>query len=320
MNINRFQELAIWLIAALAAVILFPASLSAQEVRLIYGTGFTPHNLKEGDSLEGETWIEADSETIVVLSRKWRLDDGLCEDWVILRGKQYQVETDQPGVCKEQGQGNELAQAMGGKAMVGKIRVFQFSDGKADTITPSKLASLHDDFMTLKEKSESEPPTPAEKALLAEKRHKAEQALLWGKAHGLGQGSYTIQQKSNGRYMDAHEGSHDNAVVTRVKQNNNTQRWILTPIGKNTYSIQQKSNGRYLDAHEGSHDNAVVTRDKQNNNTQRWILTPIGKNTYTVRQKSNGRYMDAHEGSHDNAVVTRDKQKNNTQRWIFKRQ
>ena len=61
-------------------------------------------------------------------------------------------------------------------------------------------------------------------------------------------------------------------MVTRKKQNNDTQRWILTPKGKNTYSIQQKSNGRFVDAHEGRQDNAMVTREKQNNDTQRWII------------------------------------------------
>jgi hypothetical protein len=40
----------------------------------------------------------------------------------------------------------------------------------------------------------------------------------------------TIRQKSNGRYLDAHEGSNDNSVVTRDRQNNNTQRWILKPL------------------------------------------------------------------------------------------
>jgi hypothetical protein len=85
----------------------------------------------------------------------------------------------------------------------------------------------------------------------------------------------TIQQKSNGRYLDAHEGSNDNSVVTRDRQKNTSQAWILTPLSKNTYTIQQKSNGRYLDAHEGSNDNSVVTRDRQNNNTQRWILKPL---------------------------------------------
>jgi len=88
-------------------------------------------------------------------------------------------------------------------------------------------------------------------------------------------GTYTIQQKSNRRYMDAHEGSNDNSVVTRGRQNNDTQRWILTPLGKNTYTIQQKSNRRYMDAHEGSNDNSVVTRGRQNNDTQRWIIRPL---------------------------------------------
>jgi hypothetical protein len=128
----------------------------------------------------------------------------------------------------------------------------------------------------------------------------------------------TIQQKSNGRYLDAHEGSNDNSVVTRGRQKNTSQVWILTPLGNNTYTIQQKSNGRYLDAHEGSNDNSVVTRDRQKNTSQAWILTPSGNNTYAIQQKSNGRYLDAHEGSNDNSVVTRDRQNNNTQRWILK--
>ena len=131
-------------------------------------------------------------------------------------------------------------------------------------------------------------------------------------------GVYTIQQKSNSRYMDAHEGSNDSSVVTRDRQNNDTQRWILTPLGNNVYTIQQKSNSRYMDAHEGSNDNSVVTRDRQNNDTQRWILTPLGNNAYTIQQKSNGRYMDAHEGSNDNSVVTRNRQNNDTQRWIIR--
>jgi hypothetical protein len=131
-------------------------------------------------------------------------------------------------------------------------------------------------------------------------------------------GTYTIQQKSNGRYLDAHEGSNDNSVVTRDRQKNTSQVWILTPLGKNAYTIQQRSNRRYMDAHEGSNDNSVVTRDRQNNTSQAWILTPLGKNAYTIQQKSNRRYMDAHEGSNDNSVVTRDRQNNNTQRWIIK--
>jgi hypothetical protein len=85
-------------------------------------------------------------------------------------------------------------------------------------------------------------------------------------------GTYTIQQKSNGRYLDAHEGSNDNSAVTRNRQFNATQAWIVKPLGGNVYTIQQKSNGRYLDAHTGSNDFSAVTRNNQNNNTQRWII------------------------------------------------
>jgi Astacin (Peptidase family M12A) len=41
-------------------------------------------------------------------------------------------------------------------------------------------------------------------------------------------GVYTIQQKSSGRFMDAHEiAEKDFALVTRTAQNNDTQRWLI---------------------------------------------------------------------------------------------
>ncbi len=44
----------------------------------------------------------------------------------------------------------------------------------------------------------------------------------------LEQGVYTIQQKSNGRFMDAYESSgKDFSLVTRTAQNNDTQRWVI---------------------------------------------------------------------------------------------
>lgn len=135
-------------------------------------------------------------------------------------------------------------------------------------------------------------------------------------------GSYRIRQKSNGRYVDAHESSdRDHKLVTRTRQNNTTQVWVLKRVGKNTYTIQQKSNWRYVDAHVNKQkDHAVVTRLAQNNNTQRWVLTHSGENTYTIQQKSNGRYLDAHEGSNnDYLLVTRPRQGNNTQRWIIQK-
>ncbi len=134
-------------------------------------------------------------------------------------------------------------------------------------------------------------------------------------------GVYTIQQKSNGRYIDAHgDSGHDYDLVTRPVQNNDTQRWIVKPLGNNTYTIQQKSNGRYVDAHgDSGHDYALVTRPALNNDTQRWILKPLGNSIYTIQQKSNGRYVDAHEDSgHDYALATRTAQNNDTQRWLIR--
>ena len=134
-------------------------------------------------------------------------------------------------------------------------------------------------------------------------------------------GLYTIQQKSNNRFVDAHEHSgRDFAVVTRPAQNNRTQQWILIPVG-GVFTIQQQSNGRFVDAHEHSgEDFGLVTRTAQNNDTQKWVLNRFGGpykgGQYTARQKSNGRFMDAHDSAaNDFALVTRTAQNNDTQRW-----
>jgi Astacin (Peptidase family M12A)/Ricin-type beta-trefoil lectin domain-like len=129
-------------------------------------------------------------------------------------------------------------------------------------------------------------------------------------------GVYTIQQKSNGRFVDAHETEgKDFALVTRTAQNNDTQRWILRPLG-GVYTIQQKSNGRFVDAHEiEGKDFALVTRTAQNNDTQRWVLTHVG-GPYTIQQWSNGRFVDAYQSSGDDfAIVTRTAQNDDTQSW-----
>ncbi|MCB0168090.1 MAG: RICIN domain-containing protein [Anaerolineae bacterium] len=133
-----------------------------------------------------------------------------------------------------------------------------------------------------------------------------------------GFGTYTIQQRSNNRFLDAHESSaNDFSAVTRPPQNNNTQRWMLTPIGT-VYTIQQRSNNRFLDAHESGEDFSVVTRSAQNNASQKWVLFPSSGGTYTIQQLVNGRYMDAHEAqTNDFSVVTRPIQNNDTQRWIL---
>ena len=74
---------------------------------------------------------------------------------------------------------------------------------------------------------------------------------------------------SNRQFLDAHEyASRDFSAVTRARQNNVTQRWILTPLGDDTYTIQQKSGGRFLDAHEtADKDYSAVTRPAQDDDT-----------------------------------------------------
>lgn len=132
-------------------------------------------------------------------------------------------------------------------------------------------------------------------------------------------GTYYIQQRSNNRYMDAHQGSNDNSAVTRPFQNNATQRWVISPQGNDIYTIRQRSSMMFLDAHEGINDNDVVTRNAQNNTTQQWIIKRVNGNIYTIQQRSNGRYLDAHgTANKDFRVVTRNQQNNATQKWVIK--
>jgi len=129
--------------------------------------------------------------------------------------------------------------------------------------------------------------------------------------------TYTIQQLSSGRYLDAYTSGSDFTAVTRTAQNNDTQKWILSYFDDDTYTIQQKYNTRFLDAHESSNDNDVVTRTAQNNNTQRWVLTKTGV-VYTVQQLSSGHFLDAHENSSkDYDIVIRTAQQNDTQKWVI---
>jgi hypothetical protein len=148
-----------------------------------------------------------------------------------------------------------------------------------------------------------------------------DESLFPGVFPPIARGTYTVQQKSNDRYLDAYESSgNDYSSVTRTVQNNATQRWMFTPVGT-VYTIQQVSNGRFMDAHESTaNDFNVVTRTAQNNDTQRWVLmhSPNHLSTYTIQQLSSGRFMDAYETlGNDFSVVTRNAQNNDTQRWIL---
>jgi hypothetical protein len=142
-------------------------------------------------------------------------------------------------------------------------------------------------------------------------------------------GRYTIQQKSNDRYVDAYINKKDFALMTRPSGDYQPKLgnlfvppiWVITPVGGGAYTIQHKESGRFMDAHEiVEKDYAIITRPQQNNHTQQWILTPLGDNTYTIQQKSSGRFVDAHEiKEKDYTLVTRPAQNNDTQRWIIRK-
>ena len=90
-------------------------------------------------------------------------------------------------------------------------------------------------------------------------------------------GVYTVTQRSNGRFVDAHEHSGlDFGVVTRPNQNNDTQRWVVLPSAGGSFTVQQLSGGRFVDAHDSaSNDFRVVTRGAENNDTQRWFFDRV---------------------------------------------
>ena len=135
----------------------------------------------------------------------------------------------------------------------------------------------------------------------------------------LANGTYTVRQKSSGRFLDAHEiEEKDFALVTRPVQDNDTQRWTLTQVGT-VFVIRQKNSGRFLDAHESSDDDfRIVTRTAESNASQKWVAMPDVAGSVTLRQLSNRRFMDAHEiEEKDFALVTRPAQGNDTQRWTL---
>jgi len=139
-------------------------------------------------------------------------------------------------------------------------------------------------------------------------------------------GVFRMQQKSNMKFVDAHESGEFN-VVTRTLQANPSQYFYLESVGEledQLYTIQQVGgNGanallRFIDAHESSgNDFRVVTRTAQNNPSQRWHFTLAGSNTFTIQQEVNGRYLDAYENGSDGQLVTRTDQDNDSQKWVL---
>jgi hypothetical protein len=116
-------------------------------------------------------------------------------------------------------------------------------------------------------------------------------------------GIYTIQPTTaTGLFLDAKE-SGNHLVVAKSDQDNDSQRWILTPQVDGTYTIQHKVNGRFLDAILGpvgefplKTDFSALTRNALDNDSQRWILAPQVDGSYTIQQKINGKFLEFGQG------------------------
>ena len=137
-------------------------------------------------------------------------------------------------------------------------------------------------------------------------------------------GEYTVQQKSNNRYLDAYEGSSDNIAMTRPRESNNSQVWIFTPQGGDRYTIRQKSSGLFLDTFfkpVGGQDTpdifVVATRPYNAVSTQIWHLTKNPDGSYSIRSNSN-RALEDMGAANDYAILANISNNTERQRWIIK--
>lgn len=90
----------------------------------------------------------------------------------------------------------------------------------------------------------------------------------------LGNNTYTIRQRSSGRYLDTYKTKGEKyVIVTRPYQKNTSQHWIIKHIGNGNYTIEQKGSGRYMEGYEKEEqDFALVTRTVQKSDTQKWVI------------------------------------------------
>jgi hypothetical protein len=94
-------------------------------------------------------------------------------------------------------------------------------------------------------------------------------------------GIFTIQQRSSGQFLDAHETGADGLdfmVVTRARQTfgngDNGQFWRIVNYGGGFATIQQVSTGRCLEPYiDAAHGYQVVTRPCNNGNLQTWRIS-----------------------------------------------
>ena len=118
------------------------------------------------------------------------------------------------------------------------------------------------------------------------------------------------------RLLDAYEAQQkDFTAITRLRQDDNTQRWVLTDMGGGRFTLMQASGSRYLDAHEiDSLDFRAVTRRRQDNATQLWRLTEV-TGGFAIRQESSGRVLQTKGTAEDFQVVTCPLSADVAQRW-----
>jgi hypothetical protein len=102
------------------------------------------------------------------------------------------------------------------------------------------------------------------------------QSQQWLVVH-QGNGIYTIQQRSSGQFLDAHEiAQEDFAVVLRNRQTfgngDNGQFWRIVDFGGGFVTIQQVSSSRFVEPYiDAAHGYQVVTRP-QGSQLQEWRM------------------------------------------------
>lgn len=91
---------------------------------------------------------------------------------------------------------------------------------------------------------------------------------------GAGNGLYTIQQRSSGLFLDAHEVSAEAFfVVLRPRQTfDSTQLWRIVDYGGGFVTIEQVSSGRFLDATINAAVNYQVVTGLPRTQSQEWRL------------------------------------------------
>ena len=89
-----------------------------------------------------------------------------------------------------------------------------------------------------------------------------------------GTGVYTIQQRSSGLFLDAHEVAGEAFfVVLRPRQTfDSTQLWRIVEYGGGFVTIQQMSSGRFLDATINPAVNYQVVTGLNRTQSQEWRL------------------------------------------------